>query len=186
MNRREFFQTAAAAPAAGAAFAFPPSGGPALSAKIVRLNLQHTWTTTMSSSQYRIPSMSPMSGTALPATARARRSSATTKMLKARAKRWSRFASSCSGGSHAVRQAHGRGLPACSGRMGWQSGCGHRPHGLGRPEAGHPLYTYFGLDPEDTPLTTFSIGIDTPEFTRQKTQEAADFPILKVKVGSPR
>ena len=48
---------------------------------------------------------------------------------------------------------------------------------------GIPLYTYFGLDPKDTPLTTFSIGIDTPEITRQKTREAADFPILKVKVG---
>jgi L-alanine-DL-glutamate epimerase-like enolase superfamily enzyme len=48
---------------------------------------------------------------------------------------------------------------------------------------GIPLYTYFGLDPKDTPLTTFSIGIDTPEITKQKTREAADFPILKVKVG---
>ncbi len=48
---------------------------------------------------------------------------------------------------------------------------------------GIPLYTYFGLDPKDTPLTTFSIGIDTPEITRQKTREAAEYPILKVKVG---
>jgi L-alanine-DL-glutamate epimerase-like enolase superfamily enzyme len=48
---------------------------------------------------------------------------------------------------------------------------------------GIPLYTYFGLDPKDAPLTTFSIGIDTPEITKQKTREAADFPILKVKVG---
>jgi L-alanine-DL-glutamate epimerase-like enolase superfamily enzyme len=48
---------------------------------------------------------------------------------------------------------------------------------------GIPLCTYFGLDPKDTPLTTFSIGIDTPEITKQKTREAADFPILKVKVG---
>jgi L-alanine-DL-glutamate epimerase-like enolase superfamily enzyme len=46
-----------------------------------------------------------------------------------------------------------------------------------------PLYSYFGLDPRDTPLTTFSIGIDTPEITKQKTREAADYPILKVKVG---
>jgi L-alanine-DL-glutamate epimerase-like enolase superfamily enzyme len=46
-----------------------------------------------------------------------------------------------------------------------------------------PLYSYFGLDPADTPLTTFSIGIDTPEITKQKTREADDFPILKVKVG---
>jgi L-alanine-DL-glutamate epimerase-like enolase superfamily enzyme len=46
-----------------------------------------------------------------------------------------------------------------------------------------PLYSHFGLDPADTPLTTFSIGIDTPEITKQKTREAEDFPILKVKVG---
>jgi len=48
---------------------------------------------------------------------------------------------------------------------------------------GIPLYEYFGLDPADTPLTTFSIGIDTPAITRQKTREAEEFPILKVKVG---
>jgi L-Ala-D/L-Glu epimerase len=46
-----------------------------------------------------------------------------------------------------------------------------------------PLYEYFGLDPAATPLTTFSIGIDTPEVTKQKTIEAADYPVLKVKVG---
>lgn len=46
-----------------------------------------------------------------------------------------------------------------------------------------PLYEYFGLDPADAPVTTFSIGIDTPEITRQKTLEAEDFPVLKVKVG---
>jgi L-alanine-DL-glutamate epimerase-like enolase superfamily enzyme len=46
-----------------------------------------------------------------------------------------------------------------------------------------PVYAYFGLDPAATPVTTFSIGIDTPEITRQKTIEAADYPVLKVKVG---
>ena len=48
---------------------------------------------------------------------------------------------------------------------------------------GIPLYRYLGLDPKDTPLTTFSIGIDTPEITKQKTREAESFPILKIKVG---
>ncbi|NJD09538.1 MAG: dipeptide epimerase, partial [Gemmatimonadetes bacterium] len=48
---------------------------------------------------------------------------------------------------------------------------------------GLPIYALFGLDPADTPVTTFSIGIDTPEITKQKTQEAADYPVLKVKVG---
>ncbi len=48
---------------------------------------------------------------------------------------------------------------------------------------GVPLYRYLGLDPRDTPLTTFSIGIDTPETTRQKVREAEPFPVLKIKVG---
>jgi L-alanine-DL-glutamate epimerase-like enolase superfamily enzyme len=48
---------------------------------------------------------------------------------------------------------------------------------------GVPLYQFLGLDPADAPITDFSIGIDTPEITRQKTREAADFPVLKVKVG---
>src|SRR5690242_5615482 len=51
MNRRRFFQTAVSAPAA--ALALPADSKATLTAKIVRLNLQHTWTTTMSSSQYR-------------------------------------------------------------------------------------------------------------------------------------
>ena len=46
-----------------------------------------------------------------------------------------------------------------------------------------PLYTLLGLDPTDAPLTSFSIGIDTPEITRQKVLEAEPFPILKIKVG---
>jgi L-alanine-DL-glutamate epimerase-like enolase superfamily enzyme len=48
---------------------------------------------------------------------------------------------------------------------------------------GIPLYRYFGLDPRDAPVTTFSIGIDTPEITRQKVREAAAYPVLKIKVG---
>jgi L-Ala-D/L-Glu epimerase len=48
---------------------------------------------------------------------------------------------------------------------------------------GVPLYTYFGLDAADAPVTTFSIGIDNPEVTRQKVREAAAFPVLKIKVG---
>lgn len=48
---------------------------------------------------------------------------------------------------------------------------------------GVPFYRYLGVDPKDTPVTTFSIGIDTPEITRQKTREAESFPVLKIKVG---
>jgi L-alanine-DL-glutamate epimerase-like enolase superfamily enzyme len=48
---------------------------------------------------------------------------------------------------------------------------------------GVPVFRLFGLDPTATPVTSFSIGIDTPEITRQKVREAEPFPILKVKVG---
>jgi L-Ala-D/L-Glu epimerase len=48
---------------------------------------------------------------------------------------------------------------------------------------GIPLYRHFGLDPRDTPVTTLSIGIDSPETTRQKVREAGSFPVLKIKVG---
>ena len=43
--------------------------------------------------------------------------------------------------------------------------------------------TAFGLDPAAAPVTTFCIGIDTPEITRQKMREAEQFPVLKIKVG---
>ena len=48
---------------------------------------------------------------------------------------------------------------------------------------GVPLYRYFGVDAADAPITTFSIGIDDPAKTRAKVEEAAQFPVLKIKVG---
>src|SRR5436309_11090915 len=51
MNRRSFLKTASAAPAAGLASAADSKA--ALVTEIKRLKLQHTWTTTMSSSEYR-------------------------------------------------------------------------------------------------------------------------------------
>ncbi|MDI6449590.1 dipeptide epimerase [Anaerobaca lacustris] len=48
---------------------------------------------------------------------------------------------------------------------------------------GVPLWRLFGLDGSKAPITTFSIGIDTPNVVRQKVREAADFPVLKIKVG---
>lgn len=49
---------------------------------------------------------------------------------------------------------------------------------------GQPWHRIWGLDAAKTPNTTFTIGIDTPDVVRQKTQECADrFKILKVKLG---
>lgn len=46
-----------------------------------------------------------------------------------------------------------------------------------------PWYKIWGFTAEDTPVTSFTIGIDTPEVVRQKVKEAAEFKILKVKLG---
>lgn len=48
-----------------------------------------------------------------------------------------------------------------------------------------PLYKFYGLNTEDAPLTSFSIGIDTPEVIKQKVKEAEQYPLLKIKVGKP-
>ena len=49
---------------------------------------------------------------------------------------------------------------------------------------GAPWYKIWGLDKEKAPSTTFTIGIDTPDVVRAKTQECAEqFNILKVKLG---
>jgi len=46
-----------------------------------------------------------------------------------------------------------------------------------------PLYKLWGLNPENTPLTCFTIGIDKPDVVRLKTIEASHFKVLKVKLG---
>jgi L-alanine-DL-glutamate epimerase-like enolase superfamily enzyme len=47
-----------------------------------------------------------------------------------------------------------------------------------------PLYKLLGLNPERTPYTSFTIGIDTPAEMARKALLARDFPILKIKVGT--
>lgn len=57
-------------------------------------------------------------------------------------------------------------------------------HDLVGKMLGAPWYKIWGFDKEKTPSTTFTIGIDTPDVVRNKTEEcAAKFNILKVKLG---
>ncbi|HEY6226973.1 MAG TPA: dipeptide epimerase [Verrucomicrobiae bacterium] len=49
-----------------------------------------------------------------------------------------------------------------------------------------PLYDYFKLGfREGAHVTSFTIGIDSPEKIRQKVNEAEQYSILKLKVGGP-
>ena len=183
MNRRSFVKSAAAGGLV-AAPATPAAAGAELVAKIVRLNLQHTWTTTMSSSQYRDTLHTAYTrdgitghGEGAPIVryhedaegARKAVESVRDLLLSANPMQFAKLMSQIFArvpGEWAGKAAIDIAL------MDW----------VGQ-KLGIPLYSYFGLDPRDAPLTTFSIGIDTPEITRQKTKEAEEYPILKVKVG---
>ncbi|HKI89917.1 MAG TPA: dipeptide epimerase, partial [Draconibacterium sp.] len=46
-----------------------------------------------------------------------------------------------------------------------------------------PWYKIWGYSAENTPNTSFTIGIDKPEVVKQKVDEAKEFKILKIKLG---
>ena len=190
-TRRQFLSLAAAA---GVATALPlhaensttaTHAAPSLQCEIKRLNLRHTWTTTMASSSYRESVHTTYTRDGItghgegapiiryreyPADA-ARAITAVADQIAALQPRSYRDFMA------AVRQLLGANQHAATAAVDialfdW----------LGQ-RLGIPVYELFGLDPKDAPLTDFSIGIDTPEITRQKTREAEDFPLLKIKVG---
>ena len=59
-------------------------------------------------------------------------------------------------------------------------------HDLMGKKLGVPVWKMWGLDPARAPQSTFTIGIDTPEKMRAKVLEAAEYPILKIKLGTDR
>jgi L-Ala-D/L-Glu epimerase len=175
-------KTAAAVPAA--AVNLHGASAPSFTAKIVRLNLRHTWTTTMSSSQYRDTLHTTYE-----------RDGLTGHGEGAPIVRYHEDAESARKAVESVRDLMLASNPMHFNKI--MAEVFHRIQGEWAGKAatdialmdwvgqklGIPLYSYFGLDPKDAPVTTFSIGIDTPEITRQKTIEAADYPVLKIKVG---
>ncbi|WP_419801952.1 dipeptide epimerase [Mucilaginibacter sp.] len=46
-----------------------------------------------------------------------------------------------------------------------------------------PCYQLFGSDPEKMPVSSFTLGIDSPEMMIKKAAEAADFKVIKIKLG---
>ncbi len=46
-----------------------------------------------------------------------------------------------------------------------------------------PWYNIWGLNKENTPYTSYTIGIDKPDVVRKKVKEAEEYKILKVKLG---
>jgi L-alanine-DL-glutamate epimerase-like enolase superfamily enzyme len=184
VNRRDAIKAAAVAPAALFPAGCSHATAPALDSKLVRLNLQHTWTTTMSSSSYRDTLYVAYS-----------RDGITGHGEGAPIVRYHEDAEGARRAVESVRDLilaadpmHFSNIMAdvfkrVSGDWAGKSAIDIAIMDWVGQKLGIPLYAMFGLDPADTPITTFSIGIDTPEITKQKTREAADYPILKVKVG---
>ena len=192
MNRREWLIGAGVA---GAGAAMPKAMHPLEKAasegqtkvrvELKRLMLRHTWTTTMSSSAYRdtvhvLYARDGITGIGegapivrykeYPEQAKQAIDAITNQIAARDPWKFDKFLAEVrrSLGDHQHGAMAAVDIAVCD----W----------LGK-KLGIPLFRYFGLDPADAPVTTFSIGIDTPEITRKKTREAEDFPVLKVKVG---
>ena len=56
-------------------------------------------------------------------------------------------------------------------------------HDLWGKKLGQPLYKLFGLNPNNLPLTSFTIGMDEPNVMAEQAK-ASGYPIIKVKLGS--
>jgi L-alanine-DL-glutamate epimerase-like enolase superfamily enzyme len=189
MNRRDWMRTAGLSAAAlgiplEAVGAPTTTGSAQLETEIKRLKLRHTWTTTMSSSEFRDTLQLRYTcdgvtgyGEGAPIVryhenaVDAQKAVESVRDFLLSADPW-QFRKN---GSDLFTKLEGQFAAKAAIDIAWMDWIGKR--------LDVPLYRYFGLDPRDTPLTTFSIGIDTPEITRQKTREADAFPILKIKVG---
>jgi L-alanine-DL-glutamate epimerase-like enolase superfamily enzyme len=57
-------------------------------------------------------------------------------------------------------------------------------HDLAGKRLGIPVWQLWGLDAA-MPVSSFTIGMDEPAAMLQRLEEAASFPVIKVKVGSP-
>lgn len=58
-------------------------------------------------------------------------------------------------------------------------------HDLVGKDLDRPLWRLFGLDPARTPVTSFTVGIASPEAMLRKVDAIRDHPIVKVKLGFP-
>ena len=56
-------------------------------------------------------------------------------------------------------------------------------HDLTGKILGKPWHKIWNFNPDNTPFTSFTIGIDQPEIIQKKVLEAGQFKILKVKLG---
>lgn len=208
MRRRELLQTAATSVAVSiGAGGFVGAGGAAwgqergpkrgggekgggrpvggrVAARVQRLHLRHTWTTVMSSSQYRDVVYTQFRhgeitgvGEGAPIVRYHESAEAGVAWLQALGPEIAQM------DPRAHTKLIDRVLAADPGQWAAKAAFDIAVHDWAAQRLGIPVYGLYGLDPADAPVTTFSIGIDTPEVVKAKVQEAAAYPVLKIKVG---
>lgn len=182
MHRRSFILASAAAPMTSAANS--AANVSKLAYDIKRLNLRHTWTTVMSSSDYRDTFFVKLTrdgitgiGEGAPivrykeSAETAKQALSSIQQLLESSDPW-HFRTLLNEVSRRIEGEYAAKAALDIALLDWAG-----------QKLGIPVYRLLGLDPQATPMTTFSIGIDDPAATRKKVEEAAPFPVLKIKVG---
>ncbi len=84
-----------------------------------------------------------------------------------------------------LEQAESRMIEALHGNNSARAALSAALHDLAAKRLGIPVHRLWGLDAAKCPGSTFTIGIDTPDRIRMKVKEAEQYPVLKVKLGTP-
>ena len=185
MNRRNFILSSTFAPALAATAPAPkPAQRSQIDLSIRRLKLRHTWTTVMSSSEFRDTLFVRLTRNGVSGIGEG----APIVRYKESAETARRALSELLPLVEAADPAHfrtvmGEVFQRLPGEYAAKAALDIALLDWNGKRLGVPLYRLFGLDPAKTPVTTFSIGIDDPATTRKKVEEAESFPVLKIKVG---
>ena len=164
---------AVAALAQGARGAAPRS----VSAEVVRLKLRHTWTTTMFSSEYRDNLYVRYSADGIQSVGEG----APIVRYKESAAEGAKVVESIrelltGSDPRQYRKVLADVFAKVPGQWATKAAIDIALMDWVGKKLGVPIYRLLGLDAAAAPVTTFSIGIDTPEITRQKVREAEPFP----------
>lgn len=179
MTRRQSLALAVSPALAAAA---PPS--PAISARTMRLELVNTWTTVMSSSTFRETLGVSVTGGGITGFGEGapivRYNESAAEGIKIVEGLRPLFASAdLTQYTKLLDQVFAR----VDGAWATKAAIDIALHDWAAKRLGVPLWKMWGLDRNDAPLTTFSIGIDKADVIRRKVREAEPYPVLKVKVG---
>lgn len=87
------------------------------------------------------------------------------------------------GDPEALERIEGRMLEAAPEAASARAAVSAALHDLVGRRIGRPLWRLWGLDPDEAPMSSFTLGLDEPGVIAAKARAAREWPILKVKLG---